>query len=384
MSHPRIEHEVILGALRRGDEDAGSLRELLRRRPDWDLVCETACAHGVLPLVYTRLSKTAGDLVPPADMARMKEIHSANGRRNLLFCTELFGILRALAANGIVALPVKGPILAETAYGDIALRMFADLDILVRRCDIVRARELLLERGFLATHAFTARQEKAHLARTCEFTFEKPDRGYHLDLHWRFAADYLAAALDAEAAFGRRVERLVLGRPVQSMADEDTLLFLCLHGTFHLWEKLGLVCDVASFMERCGGFDWAPLTERAAAAGLSRTLQLGITLAGELLGSPVPPGIEAEADRDRAVAALRARACTNLFRTAGARKAGLVESALFQLRSKERSSDKFRYCLIRSLLPTVEDWKRVRLPDALYFLYFVLRPLRLAANALFH
>jgi hypothetical protein len=205
-----------------------------------------------------------------------------------------------------------------------------------------------------------------------------------VDVHWRFAADYLAAALDAEEAFGRRVQRRLLGRPIPSLADEDVLLFLCLHGTFHLWDKLGLVCDVARFIESRGGFDWPVLTERAAAAGLGRTLSLGITLAGELLGSPVPAAIGEAAERDRAVAALRARVRARLFRGPGGREAGLADSALFQLRSKERLADKVRYCLTRSFLPTVEDWKRFPLPDSLYFLYFLLRPLRLTGNAVFH
>ena len=39
--------------------------------------------------------------------------------------------------------PVKGPVLASTAYGDIAMREFVDLDILVRPSDVASAMTIL-------------------------------------------------------------------------------------------------------------------------------------------------------------------------------------------------------------------------------------------------
>ena len=373
----RVEQEVILSALRAGAVDGDRVRDLMRRNPDWSLLRETARNHGVLPLLYARLREVGRDLVPPGEMARMRELYSANSRRNLRMGAELLKVLKFLDAHGIVAIPVKGPVLAESAYGDIALRQFVDLDLLVRGEDILRVKELLVGKGFLPTHAFTGRQEEAHLARDNEFTFEAEGGKGQLDVHWRFAAAYLAAPLDAGAAFERRVEGRLLGRPVPALAHEDALLYLCLHGTFHLFETLGLVCDVARLLESRDDWDWRALMERAASAGLRRTLLLGVTLARDLLHAPVPPGIGDAADRDRAVAALRARVRERLFRGWGG-GGGFVETALFQLRSKELLADKVRYCLIRSLIPTVEDWKRTRLPDSLYFLYYLLRPLRLA------
>ncbi len=378
-----LEEEVILGALRGPAGNAGAIRELVRRDPDWDVLCESACGHGVLPLLYTRLSDFGGSSVPPGDMARMKDIYSANTRRNLFLGAELLKVLTSLDAQGIVAIPIKGPLLAEAIYGDIALRMFSDLDILVRRDDILRARELLFARGFRPTHAFTRRQEKAHLARTCEFTLETRDGSYQLDVHWRFAADYLAAPLDAEGAFRRRVEGRLLGRPVVSLADEDTLLFLCLHGTFHVWSKLGLICDVARFLEIRSRIDWPALMERAAAAGLRRALLVGLTLAQDFFDAPVPPEVSEAAARDRPVAALRPWVRARIFQWGGRQDARMIDSAMFQMRSKERPADKVRYCLIRSFLPTIEDWKRFPLPDSLYFLYFLLRPVRLTGSVIF-
>ena len=53
---------------------------------------------------------------------------------------RLVGILDQLEAVGISAMPIKGPVLALRAYGSVVRRWFFDLDILVHRVDLSRAR----------------------------------------------------------------------------------------------------------------------------------------------------------------------------------------------------------------------------------------------------
>ena len=95
----------------------------------------------------------------------------------------------------------------------------------------------------------TDRQERAHLRRTCELSFSRPGSGIVLDVHWRFAADYMAPAADSRGAFDRHVGGRLQGCPVRALAPDDLLLFLCLHGTFHLWDALGQISDVARLIE---------------------------------------------------------------------------------------------------------------------------------------
>ena len=198
---------------------------------------------------------------------------------------QLLKILGKLDARGIPAIPFKGPALAEAAYGDVAMRQFADLDVLVREKDVRAVKELLVAEGFEAARAMTDRQERSHLRRTCELSFSRPGSGIVLDVHWRFAADYMAPAADSRGAFDRHVVGRLQGCPVRALAPDDLLLFLCLHGTFHLWDALGQVSDVARFIESRDGWDWPRLRERAEKFRLSRMLLLGASLARELLGA---------------------------------------------------------------------------------------------------
>jgi len=60
---------------------------------------------------------------------------------------ELLRLLDAFQQNGIREIPCKGPVLAEIAYGSLAPREFLDIDILVPRQEIFRARDVLIEEG---------------------------------------------------------------------------------------------------------------------------------------------------------------------------------------------------------------------------------------------
>ena len=282
------------------------------------------------------------------------------------------------ARDGIRAVPFKGPALAEVAYGDIALRTFSDLDILVRERDILNVKELLIAGGFHPWHAFTKRQEAAFLKWVKEYPFESGNGEVQLDVHWRFALQYMGGR-DICGALDRARPGRVGGGEVSLLSDEDTLLMLCLHGTHHLWNILGLVCDVARFLESRAGIDLPGALRTAGEFGLRRDVLLGLALARDLLGAQLPEGIGDAIEKDRAVGTLRAHVRSTLFRRGA--EPGFLETGWFKLKQIDRFADKAGYLLSRALSPSVADWKRFPLPDSLYFLYFLYRPLRLLGLA---
>ncbi len=139
---------------------------------------------------------------------------------------------------------------------------------------------------------------------------------------------------------------------------------------------------MARFLEARAGIDLPGVLRTAEESGLRRDVLLGLALARDLLGAELPEGIGEEIEKDRAVGTLRAHVRSTLFRRE-AGSPGFLETAWFQLKAKDRFADKAGYVLIRALMPTVEDWKRFPLPDSLYFLYFLYRPVRVVMGALF-
>lgn len=189
------------------------------------------------------------------------------------------------------------------AYGDIALRQFADLDLLVSPKDLMRVKDLLFGEGYRLCYALTPRQERAHLRHTCEYTFQHPRRPL-LDIHWRLAPRYLGGGPDPEMMLRRSVPVSLEGYSVSSLAPEDMLLMLCLNGALHLWATLDLVGDVARLLRARNQWDCPSLMARAEGLGMRWMLLLGLYLADRLLGATVPREMMAQAEADPAVLAL--------------------------------------------------------------------------------
>ncbi len=97
---------------------------------DWDEFLRLAEHHGVLPLVTRSLQQQPVRL-PEHIAASLDKANAANVKRNLWFAGELSRILHHFSRRGVRAVPYKGPVLAESAYGDVTLRTFNDLDFLI-------------------------------------------------------------------------------------------------------------------------------------------------------------------------------------------------------------------------------------------------------------
>ena len=59
--------------------------------------------------------------VPKGFLEQLRDAFYANAAHNTLLARELLKLLRLLETHGIPALPFKGPVLAVSVYGSLAL-----------------------------------------------------------------------------------------------------------------------------------------------------------------------------------------------------------------------------------------------------------------------
>jgi hypothetical protein len=377
---PCPEHEVLLTSLRLSEaKEAGRLRAALSRVTDWDYLPHAALQHGVFPTLYHRLTDDFPEAAPPEFLARLRGLYQAQARRNLRIVGELLKVLELFESEDIPAIPIKGPVLAAVAYGDITRRQMVDLDILVRPKDLGKAKDLLLSAGYRPEHALTKKQEQVQIKSFYDFSFIHPKKT-KIELHWRLL-DHQGGGPDAEAAFERRVLVPLEGKTVFSLAPDDLILLVCLHASFHFWLRLSYVMDVARLVQAQGPLDWPGLVEKARILGIKRRLLLGLSLARVLLRAPVPDSILAQAEGDPTLLTLRRRVLGRLFEPSG-EEPGLMEKNWFHVRARERLKDQLTYVWSRVGVPNEDDWRWCYLPDHLYWLYFAVRPLRITAQYL--
>jgi hypothetical protein len=130
---------------------AARLRELAATEVDWEYLFLLARRHAVVPLLYVQLERHASDVVPQEFLRKLKQQYLENSARNTVLTAELCRLIGLFADVGVEAIPYKGPALAAFAYDNLALRRFVDLDVIVKRSDVLKAREILLNEGYAPT-----------------------------------------------------------------------------------------------------------------------------------------------------------------------------------------------------------------------------------------
>jgi len=376
------EEELLLLCARTQLDDARSLRlqSLVREDIDWPYVLEAASLHCVMPLLHRHLSKLTSGEIPPATLERLANDYQANARRNLSLSGELLKLLSLLKKHDIPVVPLKGPVLAASVYGDIGLRQFGDLDVLLHEKDIARAKDLLIAHGYKPAHDMTAAQESATLRHHCEYLLISETTNVVVELHWRIIPTWFPFPMNANHVMKGLTSVSLGGASVPSVTPEDLLLIICTHSSKHLWTKLAWIADVSEILRANPDLDWAALLRRARKLGGERMLLLGLYLAHDLLGAELPADILSRA-QTAPVKALAAQSRHLLFRNrpegpVGAAWPGYFERSRYYVDAMERTSDKGRYIFRFLTTPMEEDWDNLKLPDPLFPLYYVLRPFR--------
>lgn len=354
--------------------------DLVRGQLDWNRFLALAWRHGLMPLVFSHLINSFAELVPAAHLQRVRDEFQHNAARNLLLVDELCQVLEDFESHRITAIPYKGPALALQVYGDLKLRSFVDLDVLVRRSDAVTAGALLAARGYRPGRQLSPAQEAMFSHSKCDRVYFRERRNFMLELHWAIVPRYFSVDLKTEAVLADCARLEMCGRNVSAPSPEMLLLLLCINGTKDLWTALEPVCSVNELVRRYPGIDWVRVITLGSRVGAKRMLHVGLLLARQILDLPLPEEILASIDADRPVKNLVSEARKRLSENE-LPVPGFVEKTRFQVWSRERRGDKARYCALRLLTPSYEDCSP-ELPPSLSFLYYGVRPLRLLRDGL--
>ncbi len=348
---------------------------LLREPLDWNYLLEISQWHGVLPLLYWNLKDSRAELVPPEYLKELRGRFQSNVARNILLTGELSRIVKLFTSEGVDVIPYKGPALAVAAYGHLSLRRFVDLDIMVRKRDVLRAKELLIALGYNANPPLTQTQEAIMLRTQHNLPFARDEGRVLVELHWEVTAKKFSSAFDPERMWTRLETVTLGGETFKTLAKQDLLLALCVHGTKHCWGRLAWISDIAELCAPQHEIDWPQVVAEASTTGEERMLYLGLHLAQTLLGARLPDEIRSTAAVDPHVLSLARDVHGRLFAAPGAAP-GMLADIRFHMRARKRLRGKLSY-FRHIFMPTDADLTALRLPASLSFIYYLLRPFRL-------
>ena len=333
----------------------------------WPLVLERARIFEVFPLLYASLRTLDFPGVPDPVRSEWTTIFRFNAIRNELLAIELASILRLLADAGVPVMPLKGIGLAESLYGDAALRACSDLDILIPTENVVQAFHLLLSSGY--EPEFT-QPRLLHLVarygRGC--TMMTPQNhmcSYALELHCGLVWGGPLERELLEEIWSDAARKSFCGVPTFALSAEWEFLYLAVHASRHGGPSLKWLIDLDRLCSR-GAIDWEKVSEKAKWLGWEEAVRSCLAACAALFDTPINPAFGLKAPRG----------------SGAPRPVGFpsVSEILFSLRLLKTPARRLHYLAIHLFIPTLADCEFLPLPDSLFFLYYALRPFRVVGK----
>jgi len=374
------EEELLLACARVHveEETAQGIIRLASGPMDWSALMDGSAAHNLSPLVFRHLLDLCPEKLPPEIVARMEKGFQGHERWNLFLTAELFRLLEKFHAQRILAIPYKGPVLAAQAYGEVALRQFADLDIAVRQHDMCRANELLVSEGYESSYGPLLPGEAAKTQHS-EYQYIRTTGRAVVELQTDATLRYFPRRLDLDAIERRLVPFAFAGGEVRALSPADTLLLLSVHGTKHFWERLLWICDIAEMIRQdergapsCR-IQWDEAFERAAEFRVSRILRLALWVARHFLDAPLAEPVLRKVEADFVVRKMGEAIWSRLSLVGDARMAASPRF-WFRVQSGENLWQGLRYAGRIATLPTNPDRDDTPLPGRFTAAHAALRP----------
>jgi Uncharacterised nucleotidyltransferase len=197
---------------------------------EWTDLLDLADEENVLSWVAERLLLQEGGHSPERQK-RLNAIHREAQLSSVVWIATLKSLLSAFERASLPVISLKGPCLAERLFGDAALRTCYDLDLLVRNSDLAAAENVLTNLGFRPNGC----PDDYHHAWSRS--------GINVELHHNVENPF-AFNFDLSTAWARANQSTFQGVPVWLLAPTDELVYLCLHGVRHRFERLCLILDL--------------------------------------------------------------------------------------------------------------------------------------------
>jgi hypothetical protein len=271
------------------DDLKARIRQRVQASLNWSVILKMAEYHGVSQLLYRNLSTLCPDLVPLEPVTHLRQKTQAGALLNRSLAQELISLCEAFQACGVPVIPIKGATLAVLAYGDLALRDFTDLDLLVPKDSIAQARSVVLSQGYERKSASKLAEHRHEDGPYHVFIKKRPIS--RVDLQWVMAHQHFSFRLDRPEFWQDRTSVTFGNKTVPGLAPEILLIVLCVHGSKHAWELLKWACDVAELVRSHPDLDWNQIFVHASNWRCRRMLSLGLAVAHLLLDAPLPAAV---------------------------------------------------------------------------------------------
>ena len=301
-----------------------------------------------------------------------KSIESFNQLNEMKIVSEAFKV------NNTDILFLKGIVHSALFYNDVIDRQARDIDILIHSNEVKKADSILTSLGYSKIRKefdLTPKQFNEFIKFEKEIEYYHPGKKIYIDLHWK-----LNNESDFDVNINDKAIRKNIVFPVDfevnTMGFDYNLLYLFSHGGVSAWFRLIWLFDVAMALKKYPEYDWDAFISLSHEHGVKRSVLQGLLLVNKFWSIEIPPQINKMIEKDKLI-----------IRNSRIPIKATVHSGVYFKDSMFSKMERRIYLatlknnwlyvlktILSFRLTTPYDWMFLKLPDKLFFLYYVLRP----------
>lgn len=220
------------------------IRDILKYDLNWDYIIDVSMKLAISPIMFHNLRKAGvNGAIPIEKMNQLKSLYYLNATHNLFIFNKLNEILNTFNEFNIPVIILKGGILAQVVYQNIALRSMSDIDLLVEKKDLINVRKIMQNLGYVQ-HDGWVEEKKVHSHHLVPFTNQ--EKSIKIDIHWNLGMRENIFPIKMEDMWKRALKIKVFKYDSYMQSPEDLLIHLAIHLTFQHYCDLGLrgLCDI--------------------------------------------------------------------------------------------------------------------------------------------
>ncbi|MFC1773206.1 nucleotidyltransferase family protein [Pseudomonadota bacterium] len=371
---PEIELLLLCARPQADDDAVARIRTLLQQKLDWQLIFQLAEYHRTIPLLAFHLHNDAPDLLANDIQTKLQTSRINSTQQNLVLGMEVLHLTNLLSAEGINAVPFKGPVSAMLVYGDMAMRACGDIDLLVTQNDHRKAERALENEDY---------KVKTRYQDAMQSSLWHEQRQISVDLHWGIPP--IRPRLDSDQLWKELKPINLLTQSVLTFSPCDTLLVTARNAVKEYWKpSLHHVSDIAALTSNYTNDDWRTAFTRAREIGCQRILIAAVLLSHRLLNLTLPSAGPTKLFNHQGINKVVDELQDHLFLNPDEQVTELLmkpkhhhQRQAYFLTLTDSLWNRSLDWLNWAITPNNADLDFITLPKALSFLYFFIRPLRL-------
>jgi hypothetical protein len=306
--------------------------------------------------------------------SELKQLAGINRVQMIHKSAVLVKIIESLKGKGIPAIALKGPALAKMLYNDVGMKSSIDLDIFIdiKNCD--KAISALYESGFYCSPVYNGlnRKQKKYFFNNFNHLELSGSDKLLIELHWSlFSNKYVM-----DIPFGKFYEQSqtveIADTEIPVLNSLHHALYLMGHGAWHQWSRLDWLYDLTLLMLH--NRDILPaLTIEAKRQGLEKITAQSLELSRIYFGAN--PGVYQEQNIVKNLNLWVVKKAVKAIGGEYERKFRIfprIAYKYYQMRLK--NSFRYRLKLWVRTGTNMKDWETLKLPENMFFVYFLIRP----------